>query len=108
MIMPPLDTLKNVLALCLLATVPHKLHIPVVFCPRGSLKGFWNTSAPGRVLIVAGNEGIAMSYNAGGGSIVSDHGKSLHCYVVLLKLLLQKYRLTMNCFGASICSHTAG
>ncbi|KAA6421153.1 MAG: hypothetical protein FRX49_08852 [Trebouxia sp. A1-2] len=68
--MPRLDTVKNVLALRLLATVPHKLHSPVVLRPTGSLKGFWNTSAPARVLVVAGNEGIAMSYNAGGGSIV--------------------------------------
>ena len=100
MFMPPLDTLKDVLALCLLAAVPHKLHIPVVFGPRGSLKGFWNTSAPSRVLVVAGNEGIAMSYNAGGGSIISDHGKSLHCCVVLLKLLLQKYQIVLICCGA--------
>ncbi len=103
--MPPLDTLKNVLTLCLLATIPHKLH-RLVFCPRGSLKGFWNTSAPGRVLVVAGNEGVAVSYNAGGGSIVSDHGKSLHCCVVLLKLILQTHRLTMIC--VSTCSHAAG
>ena len=87
--MPPLDTRKDVLALGLLATVPHKLPRPVVYRPRGSLKGFWSTSAPGRVLVVVGNEGIAMSYNAGGGTIVSVHGESLHCCVVLLKLLLQ-------------------
>ena len=89
--MPPLDTRKDVLALCLLAAVSHKLHIPVVYRPRGSLKGFWSTSAPGRVLVVVGNEGIAMSYNAGGGSVVGNHGKPLHCCVVLLKLLLQNH-----------------
>lgn len=106
--MPPLDTRKDVLALCLLATVTHKLHIPVVYRPRGSLKGFWSTSAPGRVLVVVGNEGIAMSYNAGGGSVVDIHGKSLHCCVVLLKLPLQRFRLTMICCGALTVLHTAG
>ena len=92
MLMPPLQRLQDMLPLRLLASVPHKLYILIADRPRGSCQGFWQATCPARVCIVAGNEGIAASDDAGSRPIVGCHCKPLNSCVVSLKMLLDVTR----------------
>ena len=91
-LMPLVKRLQDMLPLRLLAAVLHKSYRIVADRPRGSCQGFWEATCPARVLVVAGNEGIAASDNAGSRSIVGCHCKPLNSCVVSLKLLLHVTR----------------
>ena len=64
MVMPPLNTLQDVLALSFLASVPHKLHRFIVHYARGSCQGLGQATCPVWMPVVVADQGSAVRYDA--------------------------------------------
>ena len=86
--MPPLHALQYMLPLNLLVPVAYKLDRLIADSIRGSSQGLWQAPCPAGALVVPGDQGVAVGYDAAGGAVVSRHLQSLHCCIVPLKLFL--------------------